>query len=195
MPDGRRRAETIATSRLDLNPLTPDDAKAMVDVLAASELYAFIGGRPPTLEALRSQYEHQAIGHSSDGTETWLNWIIRTRAENRAVGFVQATITDEGHDAVIACGRRPVATARLCVRGGRGARGMARHAWRDDHHGQRPPRPRRVGGGRPTHRPPAQRRDGRRRADVAAARSARPAEGHPLADHQRRVTFYRGSRP
>jgi RimJ/RimL family protein N-acetyltransferase len=102
MPDGRHRAETIATSRLDLNPLTPDDAKAMVDVLAASELYAFIGGRPPTLEALRSQYERQAIGHSSDGTETWLNWIIRTRAEGRAVGFVQATITDEGHDAVIA---------------------------------------------------------------------------------------------
>ncbi len=102
MPRGRPATEPIATSRLDLTPLTPDDADEMVGVLADEALYAFIGGQAPTLEALRSQYERQAIGHSADGTETWLNWIIRTRAEGRAMGFVQATITNEGHDAEIA---------------------------------------------------------------------------------------------
>ena len=70
-------------------------------MLAAPELYAFIGGQPPTLETLRAQYERQALGHSADGTETWLNWILRTQTEDRAVGFVQATLTNGDHDAEI----------------------------------------------------------------------------------------------
>ena len=74
----------------------------MVDVLAGDALYAFIGGHRPTLDALRSQYARQAVGHSADGIETWLNWIIRTRPDGRAVGFVQATITDAGRQAEIA---------------------------------------------------------------------------------------------
>ena len=102
MPTDRPATEPIVTSRLDLTPLVPDDADEMVEVLAGAELYTFIGGSPPTLEALRAQYAHQAVGHSADGTEAWLNWIIRPHPERNAVGFVQATITNDGHDAEIA---------------------------------------------------------------------------------------------
>jgi RimJ/RimL family protein N-acetyltransferase len=92
----------IATLRLDLTALTPQAAVEMVDVLADDELYAFIGGSPPTLEELRARYARQVVGHSADGLETWHNWIIRTRPEGRAVGYVQATLTDEGRRAEIA---------------------------------------------------------------------------------------------
>ena len=156
MSDDRPATEPIVTPRLDLTPLMPDDADEMVEVLAGDELYAFIGGSPPTLEALRAQYEHQAVGHSADGTETWLNWIIRPRPEGRAVGFVQATITRRRPSRGDRLGRRaPVAATRLRDGSVGGARGLARRPWRGRRHGQRPPGPRRVGVGRPAHRPPA----------------------------------------
>ena len=94
--------ERIATSRLDLVPLALDDAEEMVDVLAGDELYAFTGGSPPTLAKLRRRYATQAVGHSADDTETWHNWIVRTRTNGRAIGYVQATITDHGRHAEIA---------------------------------------------------------------------------------------------
>jgi len=100
---GRSRVtEAIAAPRVDLTPLTPDDAAEMVDVLAGDELYAFIGGSSPTSDELHAQYTRQAVGQSADGTEEWHNWIIRTRPYGRAMGFVQATITDQGRQAEIA---------------------------------------------------------------------------------------------
>ncbi len=86
----------IATARLDLSPLRPEDAAEMVAVLADPGLYAFTGGEPPSLAELRARYERQAVGHSADGTETWHNWIVRLRPGGEMVGFVQATITGEG---------------------------------------------------------------------------------------------------
>lgn len=74
----------------------------MVDVLAGDELYGFTGGHPPTLDELRAQYARQTIGHSADGRDSWHNWIIRTRPDSRAVGFIQATIADAGRQAEIA---------------------------------------------------------------------------------------------
>ncbi len=71
-------------------------------MLAGDELYTFIGGTPPTLDELRAQYEHQAAGHSADGTEAWHNWIIRPRPDGQAVGFVQATIREDRRQAEIA---------------------------------------------------------------------------------------------
>jgi RimJ/RimL family protein N-acetyltransferase len=94
--------DSITARRLDLTPLTPDDAAEMVDVLAGEGLYTFIGGSPPTLEELTARYARQVVGHSADGLETWHNWIIRTRPAGRGVGYVQATLTDEGRRAEIA---------------------------------------------------------------------------------------------
>ena len=37
----------------------------------------------------------QAVGHSPDGAQSWLNWVARDRATHAPVGTVQATITDD----------------------------------------------------------------------------------------------------
>ena len=64
----------------------------MVSVLAAPELYAFIGGEPPTADGLRARYERLAVGRSEDGTQEWHNWIVRRAEDQVAIGTVQATV-------------------------------------------------------------------------------------------------------
>ena len=85
-----------------LSPLTESDADEMVGVLAASELYTFIGGEPPTLDALRARYARLAGGHSPDGLQEWVNWIARRAEDGAAVGTVQATVVDGGGRADVA---------------------------------------------------------------------------------------------
>lgn len=85
-----------------LTPLTVADADELVGVLAGAELYTFTGGSAPTLDGLRARYARQVAGRSPDGLEEWHNWIIRRVADGRAVGYVQATISDEGRRAEIA---------------------------------------------------------------------------------------------
>lgn len=95
-------AAQLATARLDLAPLRPEDADEMVAVLGDERLYAFIGGQPPTLDELRARYRRLAVGHSADGSEEWHNWIVRQRRDGRAIGTVQATIVDQGRSAEVA---------------------------------------------------------------------------------------------
>ena len=64
----------------------------MALVLADPALYAFIGGEPSGPAALRDRYAALVVGHSSDGSAAWHNWIVRLRADGRAIGTVQATI-------------------------------------------------------------------------------------------------------
>jgi RimJ/RimL family protein N-acetyltransferase len=88
-------AVSLDSARLHLEPLTVDHADEMVAVLDDPHLHAFIGGRPATLEELRARYEQQVLGRSRDGTERWLNWVIRRRDDGRAVGTVEATVTEQ----------------------------------------------------------------------------------------------------
>jgi RimJ/RimL family protein N-acetyltransferase len=94
--------ESTTTARLVLKPLTESDADEMAEVLADPALYAFIGGEPPTLDALRARYARLAVGHSPDGTQEWVNWIARRVVDGAAVGTVQATIVDDGRHADVA---------------------------------------------------------------------------------------------
>ncbi len=103
MPPTLNSNECITTDRLVLEPLRVDHAEHMVAVLADPALYTVIGGTPPTLEVLRRRYGLMAVGHSEDGSQQWLNWIVRERgAPGRLVGTVQATVTDEGARAEVA---------------------------------------------------------------------------------------------
>ena len=81
-------------SHLTIEPLRREHAAEMVAVLSDPALYEFTGGEPPTPDELRARYERQAVGHSPDGSEVWLNWIVRTTDDARAIGFVQATVVD-----------------------------------------------------------------------------------------------------
>jgi len=95
-------SDRIASARICLVPLAVADAGEMVRMLSAGSLYAFTGGSPPTLEELRARYARQATGRSPDGSQEWRNWIIRREPGGQAVGYVQATITDDGTRAEIA---------------------------------------------------------------------------------------------
>lgn len=87
----------LSTRRLDLEPLRVEHAVEMFVVLDDVELHRFIGGAPATLDQLRRQYEVLAAGRSPDGSEIWLNWIVRRRDNGQAVGTIQATVTgDDG---------------------------------------------------------------------------------------------------
>ena len=82
---------TIVTDRLLATPLLVDDAEEMVEVLADPTLHEFTGGEPATLDELRDRYRSW-VGGSGRDNERWLNWIVRSRGDNAAVGTVQATV-------------------------------------------------------------------------------------------------------
>jgi RimJ/RimL family protein N-acetyltransferase len=95
-------AGMIRSDRLELQPMTLADADEMVEVLADPRLYEFIGGHPPSLDKLRDRYQRLLAGPSADRHEEWRNWTVRRRSDGRAIGTVQATITDERQRASIA---------------------------------------------------------------------------------------------
>jgi RimJ/RimL family protein N-acetyltransferase len=67
----------------------------MVSVLSDPALYVHTGGSPPSLAELQARYARQVIGTSPDGSEGWLNWLLRPRSDDRLVGFVQAALSGE----------------------------------------------------------------------------------------------------
>jgi RimJ/RimL family protein N-acetyltransferase len=85
--------DTLRTSDLMLEALTAGHAEAMFEVLRDPELYAYLDdGPPPSAEHLRSVYEELEARVSPDGSQLWLNWVIRPHGGPPA-GFVQATVT------------------------------------------------------------------------------------------------------
>lgn len=96
------RPLAFETPRLVVTPLVVDDADAMAHVLGDASLYTFIGGEPPTRDALRARYTRFVVGASPCGRERWLNGIVRTRAGGEAVGTVQATVLQGGAEARLA---------------------------------------------------------------------------------------------
>jgi [ribosomal protein S5]-alanine N-acetyltransferase len=92
--------DTLRTSDLVLEPLTAGHAEALFEVLRDPELYAYLDdGPPPSAEHLRGVYQELEARVSPDGSQLWLNWVIRPQGGPPA-GFVQATVT--GGDAWVA---------------------------------------------------------------------------------------------
>lgn len=83
----------IATPRLDLVPLTADDAVDLFAVLDDPALGRWTGQEPPAdVAGLRKKYTMWASRRSPAGDELWLNWVVRRRDDDRAVGHLQATV-------------------------------------------------------------------------------------------------------
>jgi RimJ/RimL family protein N-acetyltransferase len=74
-----------------------EDASEMMEVLDDERLHEFIGGQPDGPDELRARYATLVAG-SSNPAEVWLNWVVRRRADRRAIGTVQATVAIGGHD-------------------------------------------------------------------------------------------------
>ena len=94
---GWPEATPMDGGRLFLEPLRSDHGDEMWRVLDDPALHEFTGGVPATADELRLRYARLALGRSPDGSEGWLNWIVRRRADDEAVGFVQATLTRSVH--------------------------------------------------------------------------------------------------
>ncbi len=110
----------LRTERLDIEPLRLDHADEMAPVLADPELYAFTGGFPPDSDQLRERYRQQLVGRSADGTQGWLNWVIRRRDDASAIGYVQATVEEAPAG--------PIAEVAWVVGSGHQGQGFAREA-------------------------------------------------------------------
>ena len=121
----------MRTDRLDLEPLRVDHAAEAASAFGDVRLHAFIGGEPATEAELRDRYGRQVAGHSPDGSETWLNWMLRRRDTGELVGTVQATVTGASADlawvvAVPHQGRGYAREAALAVRTALAGTGVAR---------------------------------------------------------------------
>lgn len=87
--------QPLSSKRLDLEPLRSEHADEMAPLLDDRGLHTFIGGEPATREELRGRYARQVVGRSPDGSQRWLNWVVRRRDRGQAVGTVQATVSEQ----------------------------------------------------------------------------------------------------
>ena len=90
----------LVSERLDLEPLRIDHAAEAATAFGDQRLHRYTGGSPATEQQLRARYARQVAGAPPDGSQVWLNWMLRLRGTGQLVGTVQATVT--GDAAVVA---------------------------------------------------------------------------------------------
>lgn len=83
---------TIVSPELTLEPLLVGHAEAMFELLDDEAIYTYLDySAPASVEHFRDTYARLESRRSSDGSEAWLNWVIRPR-DQPLVGYVQATV-------------------------------------------------------------------------------------------------------
>ncbi len=86
----RRMRQVVAKSCV-LVPQMRAHASEMFGVLSDPAIYEFENEPPPSEEWLATQYEHLESRVSADGTQKWLNWVVRL-PQGQLAGYVQATV-------------------------------------------------------------------------------------------------------
>ncbi|MCX7205948.1 MAG: GNAT family N-acetyltransferase [Proteobacteria bacterium] len=86
---------TLNTAALILEPQTADHAEAMFVVLSDPAIYEFENAPPASIDRLHARFSKLEARASPDGSEQWLNWVIRRTASQQLAGYVQATISDQ----------------------------------------------------------------------------------------------------
>jgi N-acetyl-alpha-D-muramate 1-phosphate uridylyltransferase len=85
----------LETPRLRLEPQTAAHAEAMFAVLCDPALYAYENAAPVSVQALRARFTKLETRRSGDGSEQWLNWVLRPPG-GAPIGYVQATVQADG---------------------------------------------------------------------------------------------------
>ncbi|MER7466160.1 GNAT family N-acetyltransferase [Streptomyces sp. NPDC097981] len=80
------------TPRLALEPLRAEHAREAFPVFDDVRLHTWTGGEPSSLAELQARYTRQSAGRSPDGSQGWLNWMLRRTEDGRLAGTVQATL-------------------------------------------------------------------------------------------------------
>ena len=86
---------TIETATLTLEPQVAAHADEMFGVLSDPAIYTYENEPPPSVEWLRERFRKLETRGSADGTEQWLNWVIRLPS-SALIGYVQATVEADG---------------------------------------------------------------------------------------------------
>jgi RimJ/RimL family protein N-acetyltransferase len=86
---------TLSADLCTLEPQVEAHAAEMFLVLCDPAIYEFEGEPPPSLELLAAGYRRKETRESPDGTEKWLNWVVRLNSGELA-GYVQATVVANG---------------------------------------------------------------------------------------------------
>jgi RimJ/RimL family protein N-acetyltransferase len=85
----------LRASSFLLEPQVAAHAPEMFAVLGDPAIYEFENEPPQSLEWLAARYAKLESRQSPDGTQAWLNWVIRL-ASGRLAGYVQATVLRDG---------------------------------------------------------------------------------------------------
>jgi len=88
---------TIESPRLRLEPQRAGHAEAMFEVLSDPAIYEHENAPPTSLPWLLERYAKLETRRSGDGSELWLNWVLRERSASTLIGYVQATVHADGH--------------------------------------------------------------------------------------------------
>jgi RimJ/RimL family protein N-acetyltransferase len=94
---------TIVAEGMTLEPQVASHAPAMFELLSDDAIYEYENEPPASLDALRSRFERLESRRSPDGSQQWLNWVIRLRSGDGSgdlAGYVQATVHADGRAAV-----------------------------------------------------------------------------------------------
>ena len=87
--------QSISAPPLELEPLVVGHAPEMFAVLSDPAIYEFENEPPESEEALAHRYAVLETRRSKDGSQIWLNWVIRLSGGQLA-GYVQATVLPSG---------------------------------------------------------------------------------------------------
>ena len=75
-----------------MEPRNASHAEALFPVLSDPHLYEFLDEQPPaSVAALRERFAKSQSQRSPDGSEHWLNWVVRDEA-GVVAGQIQATL-------------------------------------------------------------------------------------------------------
>jgi RimJ/RimL family protein N-acetyltransferase len=85
----------LRATQCSLEPQVEAHAREMFRVLSDPAIYEFENEAPPSEESLANRYRLLETRASADGTEKWLNWVVRVPSGELA-GYVQATVLNSG---------------------------------------------------------------------------------------------------
>jgi RimJ/RimL family protein N-acetyltransferase len=85
----------IEAPGMTLEPQAVAHVDEMFAVLNDPAIYEYENEPPPSIEWLRTRFTKLESRRSPDGTEAWLNWVIRLPT-GALIGFVQATVQADG---------------------------------------------------------------------------------------------------
>ena len=86
---------TLHSPRCTLEPEVVAHAEEMFVVLSDPAIYEFEGEPPPSVERLANGLARRESRMSPDGTQQWLNWVVRLPT-GELTGYAQATVLASG---------------------------------------------------------------------------------------------------